>query len=63
MHFAKKWWVSCTVYRIHKYGIQQKKIFKTGSHDTIHTYKIILLQSFQFLAINSIQTDPNDLFG
>ena len=41
----------------------KKKIFKTGSHDTIHTYKIILLQSFQFLSISSIQIDPNGLFG
>ena len=40
LRFVEKWWISCTVYGIRKYRIKKKKkTLKTGSHDTIHTFK------------------------
>ena len=51
-------WVSCNVYRTHKYFIQEKKNFKIGSHNTIHTFKNYFVTIFSiFSKINSIQTD------
>ena len=37
--FCWKLWVSCTVHGTHKYRIQQKKTFKTGSHMVLFTFK------------------------
>ena len=42
----------------------QKNKFKTGSHDTIHTFKKKICNSifnFEFSIINSIKTDPKSL--
>ena len=53
-------WVSCTVHGTRKYFIhKEKKNFKTGFHNTIHTFKIYFVTMFSvFCKINDIQTNP-----
>ena len=54
-------WVSCTVHGTCKYFIHKgkKKNFKTGFHNTIHTFKIYFVTMFSvFCIINDIQTNP-----
>ena len=51
-------WIPCTVHGTHKHIFSVKFSLKIG-HTALFTYlKMILLQCFQFLAINGIQTDP-----
>ena len=53
---------SCALFTKHTNAFFNKNNFKTGSHDTIHTFKnyfatIFSIFNFQFSVITSIQTD------